>query len=252
MKIKNVLLVLAVVFWISSACLTGIQSVPSGSTAPAEASAAPINTSLPTETPKPTPTPLPAGVLFRDDFNGGLQPGWTWENENPGKWTFTEDGWLQIIGETSSLLGQNQQNNLLWYPLPAGDFVITVHLRAKPFANFQQAAIFIYEDPENYVTINRGFCAPCSTGGNGFYMDYKISGEWGDYNTATQTEDVYLRLESKGSVLSGYYATGPEQWERLGRFGNYFQFKKVGIGVSNAGAVEDVVGQFDFFEISLP
>jgi beta-xylosidase len=195
---------------------------------------------------------LPAGVLFRDDFNGGLQPGWTCENENPGKWTFTEDGWLQIIGETSSLLGQNQQNNLLWYPLPAGDFVITVHLRAKPFANFQQAAIFIYENPENYITINRGFCAPCLTGGNGFYMDYKISGEWGDYNVATQAEDVYLRLESKGSVLSGYYATGPEQWERLGRFGNYFQFKKVGIGVSNSGAVEEVVGQFDYFEISLP
>lgn len=116
---------------------------------------------MPTETPKPTNTPLPAGVLFRDDFNGELQPGWEWENENPDKWTFTDDGWLQIVGEFNSLISQNQQSNLLWYPLPEGDFVITVHLKTKPFENFHQAAIFIYEDPENYITLNRGYCDLC-------------------------------------------------------------------------------------------
>ena len=98
---------------------------------------------LPTETPKPTNTPLPAGVLFRDDFNGELQPGWEWENENPDKWTFTDDGWLQIVGEFNSLISQNQQSNLLWYPLPEGDFVITVHLKTKPFENLSPSR-YIY------------------------------------------------------------------------------------------------------------
>jgi hypothetical protein len=212
----------------------------------------PTNTTLPTEPPNPTNTPLPAGILFRDDFNGELQPGWEWENENPVKWTFTDDGWLQIIGEDDALLSDNRQNNLLWYPLPAGDFAITVHLKTKPIENFQQAAIFIYEDPENYITINRGYCGPCATGGNGFYMDYKISGQFGNYNATTNAEDVYLRLESKGNIISGFYATEPEQWIRLGRFGNYFQFKKVGLGVSNVHAASDVIGLFDYFEISLP
>jgi hypothetical protein len=83
-------------------------------------------------------------------------------------------------------------------------------------------------------------------------MDYKIGGQIGDYNAATNADDVYLRLESKGNTISGYYATDPQKWVRLGRFGNYFQFKKVGIGVSNVRAADDVVGQFDYFEISLP
>lgn len=253
MKTKKLLVVLVVCSWILSACQT--TQIPPTATAvivPPTDTPAPTKPALPTETPRPTNTPLPVGVLFRDDFEGSLQPGWEWESENPDKWTFTDDGSLQIIGENNDLLYSNQQNNLLWYPLPAGDFVITVHLNTKPFDNFQQAAIFIYEDSDNYITINRGFCAPCATGGNGFYMDYKIAGQIGNYNTATNAEDVYLRLESKENVISGYYATAPEQWERLGRFGNFFQFKKVGIGVSNGRSANDVVGQFDYFEISQP
>lgn len=207
---------------------------------------------IPTETVKASLTPLPEGILFRDDFEGELQPGWEWQYENPNKWTINEDGWLQIIGEGDTLLGDDRQNNLLWYPLPEGNFAITVHLKTKPFADFHQAAIFIYEDPDNYITINRGFCSPCLPGGGAFFMDYKIAGQLGTYKMATSAEDVYLRLESKDNMISGYYAVEPDKWERLGRFGNFFQFKKVGIGVSNVHASEDVVGLFDWFEISLP
>lgn len=258
MKFRNLLFALVLVSLALAACQ---PAAAPPTTAPVEATPlppadTPVPTATPlpppTETPKPTSTPLPEGVLFRDDFNGELQPGWTWENENPDKWTFTDDGWLQIIGEYDALLGEETQTNLLWYPLPQGNFVITAHLQTKPFEDFQQAAIFIYEDPENYITINRGYCSPCAPKGNGFYMDYKISGEWGNYNIATSAEDVYLRLENKDNVLSGFYATAPDQWERLGRFGNYFQFEKVGIGVSNAHAEGDVIGLFDYFEISLP
>jgi len=76
-------------------------------------------------------------------------------------------------------------------------------------------------------------------------MDYKISGTWGNYKAATEAEDVYLRLERKADMVSGYYAVEPDQWERLGRFGNYFKFTRVGLGVSNVHAAEDVVGQVD-------
>jgi len=260
MKTKKPFVILVVSSLFFLACQSVATAVPTSvptavSTAtsvPPTNTSVPTNTALPTETPKPTNTPLPAGVLFRDDFNGELQPGWEWQNENPDKWTLTDDGWLQIIGEYNSLLGENNQNNLLWYILPAGDFVITAHLKTKPFENFHQATIYIYEDAENYVAINRGFCDLCSTGGDGFYMEYKISGQWGSYNAATNAEDVYLKLESADNTISGYYATEPDNWVRLGRFGNYFQFKKVGIGVTNVRASNDVVGLFDYFEISLP
>jgi beta-xylosidase len=252
MKVGILFVVFVLCSWSLLACQPVVAATPIVSTALPVNTAAPTNTPLPTATPRATATALPKGILFRDDFDGTLQPGWTLENENPAKWSFTNDGWLQIIGEHDALLKENTQKNLLWYPLPTGDFDITVHLKTKPFENFQQAAIYIYEDSNNYVTINRGYCDVCATGGNGFYMDYKINGQTGDYNAATKAEDVYLRLESKSNTISGYYATTSDQWIRLGRFGNYFQFKKVGIGVSNVRSTDDVIGQFDYFEISQP
>jgi len=224
--------------------------IPTATQTPIPPTVPPTAPPIPTETIKPSITPLPEGIFFRDEFEGGLQPAWEWQDENPAKWTITEDGWLQIVGEWDTLLGDKKQNNMLWYPLPEGDFVITVHLKTKPFADFHQAGIFIYEDNDNYITINRGFCSPC--GGSGFYMDYKISGTWGNYIADTEVEDVYLRLERKADMVSGYYAVEPGEWQRLGRFGNYFKFTRVGLGVSNVHAAEDVVGLFDWFEISMP
>lgn len=257
MKKLSLLVLLAFALLMSSSC----QPAPQSPTpAPPPATDAPIavdiptptDIPLPTATSQPSPTPLPDNVIFRDDFKGELQPGWEWQYENPDLWKITEGGWLSITGEHDSLLGENYQSNLLWYPLPEGDFIITVHMKTSPSENFQQSAIFIYEDPKNYVTINRGFCGICDTGGNGFYMDYKIGKDWGSYKTKTAAEDVYLRLESNQNTITGYYATEPDQWQRLGRVGNYFDFKKVGLGVSNAGSYVPLVGLFDYFEIARP
>lgn len=212
----------------------------------------PSETPLPTETPIPTNTPLPAGVLFRDDFEGVFQPGWEWENEKPDHWKFSGDGWLQIDGERNSLLTDQVQNNLLWYPLPAGDFAIVAHIKASPTMDFQQVTLYLYEDPSNYVAVNRGFCSFCVAGGGAFFMEYKTSGNVGAYNFVTDADDFYLKITSVGNNISGYFALALDEWVRIGQFGNYFEFMKVGIGVSSVGAADELVGLIDFFEISLP
>jgi len=93
-------------------------------------------------------------------------------------------------------------------------------------------------------------------GGNGIYMEYKIGGQFGNYKQALPETDVYLKLESKDNIITGSFATKPDQWQRLGRFGNYFVFKRVGLGVSNADSESkinaDLVGLFDYFEITKP
>lgn len=233
---------------------------PSATRVPPSATASPSPSKTPTptgtSTPVPTdttvPSPTPEGQIFRDDFSGALLPGWTWENENPDRWAITSDGWLQILGEDTSLLAGQIQANTLWRDLPEGDFAITVHLQANPVADFQQAAIYIYEDIDNYITINRGFCGPC--GGSGIYMDYMINGELGTYMVPYHGTDLYLRLESTETTMTGFYASSPDQWARLGRFGNYFTFRRVGLGVSNVdrqGNINsDLAGLFDFFEIT--
>jgi len=161
---------------------------------------------------------------------------------------------LQILGEDAGLVGGQAQSNVLWRELPDGDFAITVNLKAVPIADFQQATIYLYADPQNYVAINRGYCDPCGKG-NGVYMEYKISGAMATYSVALQNTDLYLRLEFKNNAITGSYATNPDQWQKLGRFGNYFLFKRVGLGVTNADAGKynaDLVGLFDYFEITKP
>jgi hypothetical protein len=227
------------------------------SSAPAQEAPATATFPPPTEAPSPSAaaTETPVGQIFRDDFSGRLGPGWTWENEDPSRWTITPDGWLQIIGGDESLLHDGTQSNLLWRDLPSGNFQVTVHVKASPTDDFQQATLYLYEDPSNYMAINRGYCSPCATGGNGVYMEYKIGGAWGSYNAAVAATDLYLRLMSQDGVLSGYYALSPDDWIRLGRFGDYFAFKRVGLGVSNVdsqGINADLVGQFDWFEIDRP
>ncbi|GAB4419274.1 MAG: hypothetical protein Kow002_06780 [Anaerolineales bacterium] len=244
-----------------TACGGPATSEPAPMPQPTEAPPQPADPPAPEPTTEPTqemiqPTATPENQIFRDDFTGELQPGWTWENENPDRWTVTEDGWLQITGEDPSLLNGQPQSNLLWRDLPSGDFSISVHLKTQPLANFQQATIYLYEDQENYVAINRGYCDVCLEGGNAFYFEFKIGAQWGSYSHPTDATDVYLRLTREEDIISGYYAEAPGQWERIGRYGgSYFDFKQVGLGVTNAdpfGSDGDLVSQFDYFEITRP
>ncbi|MFZ5819591.1 MAG: hypothetical protein ACOYYJ_06795, partial [Chloroflexota bacterium] len=46
--------------------------------------------------------------------------------------------------------------------------LIPRRIQAQPFENFHQAAIFLYQDAQNCVAINRGYCEPC--GGTGIYI----------------------------------------------------------------------------------
>ena len=220
---------------------------------------APLPTAAPTFTPLPpteVPTATPVGQIFRDDFGGPLGPGWEWQNEDAQRWEITDDGWLQIAGGDTALLAEGTQSNVLWRQLPEGDFQITVRVRTDPAANFQQTTIYIYENAQNYIALNRGYCAPCTPGGNAIYMEYKIGGGFGAYHYATTATDLYLRLASVGTELSGWYSLNGTDWNRVGRFGNFYKFSRVGLGVTNVdrqGSINaDLIGQFDFFEIMRP
>lgn len=213
----------------------------------------------PTETPRPEPTPLPAGIIFRDDFDGYFQPGWEWYEEDPERWEFVEFGgkyWLQMTGGVG-------RTNYLLRPAPEGNFIITAHLIADPQENFQQANIGVYEDFNNYIVLNVGFCSMCVEGGEGFYMETFIDNNPFDFAYRIPRDqdlkDVYLRLviDVDGSI-TGYYATpeDSQNWIKLGAFGNYFEFKTVGIGVLNVFEGENTASNieaiYDYFEISTP
>ncbi len=196
----------------------------------------------------------PSGPVFRDDFSVSLQPGWQWQDENPSRWEITPDGWLQILAEDMSLFANGTQSNLLCRAAPEGDFQVTTHIYADPSVNFQQASLFLYRDGQNYVAVNRGYCSLCSIGGSGVLMEYKYPGSGNSSGAQTQAMDVFLRLETLGQVVNGYYALEADNWQPLGEAGNPGA-TKVCLGVSNsdgAGVPADLLGRFDFVEIASP
>ena len=225
----------------------------------------PAPTSTPTSVP-PTPTvaatatntPLPEGVIFRDDFNGSLQPGWRWELEEPSRWTFVEMGgeqWLQLTGSSG-------RSNVLMRELPVGNFALSAHVVADSRMNFHQANIFVFDDVENYVAVNTGYCGICPVGGPSYFMETVTTGGGAPshhYEAPRESNvtEVYLKIEVVDNVISGYYATSPDDWIRIGRFGNFFELNSIGLSATNSsppeGTPEDIVAQFDYFEVtSLP
>ena len=216
----------------------------------------------PTATPvPPTPTQLPEGVLFRDEFNGSLQPGWTWVNENPSRWSFVENGWLEIIGDDISLFMEESTGmvNFLTRDLPEGEFAIVAHIQADADESFEQATIYIFEDQDNYIALNIGYCGICGVGGPGFFMETIIDNNpFGNhYEVARDASvtDVLLKLVNQAGSLTGYYALPGEDWQRLGAFGHFFDFNAVGLGATNSnteGVEDDIKARFDYFEITQP
>jgi hypothetical protein len=217
------------------------------------------STPLPSDTPEPTLAPLPTntpeGLIFRDDFTGGIQSGWTWGDENPLRWEITNDGWLKIRGEDASLLLDGFQSNLLCRDAPSGDFQVTVHLDANPTRDFQQATLYLYKDGTHFIAINRGYCGPCLSGGSGVFMDYKLSGGSGTFKHIFTETDLYLRLVIEENTATSYYAIKTDDWQRLGGEGSFFENPRICLGVSNVDKGKfnaDLIGRFDYIDISLP
>lgn len=217
--------------------------------------ATPTFTPTPAETPEPTLTPLPDGTVFRDDFGADLQPGWTWVEENPEKWSLVEsDGstWLRIVGD-------NGPTNSLTREAPEGDFAITVHVVAEPRQNHHNAAVFIQQDEENQVRLNLGYCDHCGlTEGHGYYMDTATGGDFQSLAVSRPADemDVYLRLVYQDGSITGYYATAYGDWQEVGTVAVSFPPVVVGLNATNSvpqdWEVEDIEALFDYFEITLP
>ena len=88
-------------------------------------------------------------VIFADNFDGGVDPSWSWIREHPGFWRTTDDG-LEIRAEPGKA---DTVRNALVRPAPdrnAGTFAIevTVTNHTSPTEQYEQAGITWYHDGE--------------------------------------------------------------------------------------------------------
>jgi len=255
MKKRIIPLTLLIVLLIT-ACQPASEPVPTAEPAPTtEPTIEP--TIEPTAAPTTEPTATPIGQIFRDDFIAEVQPGWTWMNEMPENHSITSDG-LQITADDICLLGDNFQNNLLMREVPQDvSFWIETKVTADTTSNFQQASLFLYEDAENYYSVNRGYCGICTTQGDGIYSDYMFRGEvnFNFKGVRIDVDEIYLKLvvDREGKWLTNYYATEPGKWVQLRKVPLLINVQQVGIGAGNCDggqSDENLIAFFEYFLIN--
>ena len=209
---------------------------------------------LATNTVGPTPTiapsPTPDSQLFRDDFDGSIGPGWQWLNENKKMWSITnKPGWLEIIAGKGTVFSRN----LLFRPIPEGNFELETKMIFEPVANFQDAGLIIYYNTSNYILFGRAYCnrRPACVD-DGLYMDMSISGKLtgGNFSIpAPGTDTIFLRLRREGDTYTSYYSEDGSQWTKIGTHTSTMKPNSVGLEAGQPMS-SSLPAQFDYFVIN--
>jgi beta-xylosidase len=208
-------------------------------------------------------------IIFRDDFEGELNEDWFWVNEDPSRWSISDEkGWLSITADNSSMLHKSEiigQTNVLVRPAPEGDFTLTVKMDTQPAEDFQQAGIYIIEDGFDYVAILVSFCMDCSPASGGEQIEMKAVRDNQPLLANTYIpkppgvgSEVSLRLaySSKVNSITGFYSFDGVDWEEAFQVRDAPPFDKVGLSATNSpgpgGVQRDLIARFDFFELIKP
>ncbi len=243
-----------------SACSAAFPSAPPlseeialKSTATPSAIPTPTSTEIPpTASPEPTTDP----DFFRDDFNGVLDPQWSWIREDPQNWSLTAiPGSLQInVGGGYVVAGTN--SNLLLRPAPAGDFQIETQISFNPDNNFQFAGLIIYESASNFIQAGRGYCKSYDCAGRGLYMNYYKNGVFvtPDFGqTYKDANPLLLRLSHSGNNYTFEGSMDGKVWFIIGSQTSDIKPLQIGLVAGQRVKGDALPAAFDYFEVrSLP
>jgi hypothetical protein len=203
---------------------------------------------------------------FREDFDGGLNPAWSWINEDPDRWQVADDGWLEITADDPPIAGDTIEIpmvNLLTRAIPQGvDIAVTTRVSADPDENFEQAALYLIEDGDSFVLVNIGFCDFC--GGKGIYLEAFSNNQQlleglQFFPLPAEASEVWLRLEysPSGNAVVALVAVNEGEWQRVGEIVREPPaFVMLGIGAINLPGPEsnpeqDLLARYDFVELEV-
>jgi regulation of enolase protein 1 (concanavalin A-like superfamily) len=157
-------------------------------------------------------------VLFEDDFNGRLGPGWSWVREHREAWRVSARG-LEVRVEPGNMWGRaNDARNVLLRPAPdlsAGPVDISVTVENRPSAQYEQVDLVWYYDDSHMVKIGQEL------------VDGQLSIVMGrEENDRTRTIRIVptkafvveLRFLVKDTSIRGQFRpVGSGQWQEVGQ-----------------------------------
>lgn len=221
--------------------------------------------STPTASSSPTASEVVASAtdqptldpnFFHDEFDGSLNPGWSWVRENPRTWSLESmPGSLQINVDQGYVAAHNNPN-LLLRPAPKGNFQIETRVDFRPENNFQFAGLIMYESDSNFLQAGRAYCDAVGCIGEGFYMDLYRKGVVVGPNfgqTYTEIDPIMLRLSRKGDSFFFQASTDGSVWFLIGGHTSDLNPLQVGLVAGQTLRGKAIPATFEYFEVrSLP
>lgn len=198
---------------------------------------------------------------------------WMWLGEDPASWSVEQAGTnsylrLAMARDSRMACDANTKQNLLLLrkPIPDGtDFTAETMVIFDPQQDFQGACLIAYQDDDNFVSVDRGYCDPAwGCIGDAVYFDQEANGCCfctPGYRTAVPLFDaagtdgvevpVWLRITREGSAYSAYFSLNGRDWNLIGTHANpNLTNVRIGITTSNSGTGNlGPIADFDYLSL---
>jgi hypothetical protein len=207
----------------------------------------------------PTTTPLTADfdwikletITYITDWKDGfdlptLDGRWEWVREDNSLWSLTANpGNMQIISSGELYTTVNDQKNVLLTSAPNGDYRITTRVQASPTENIHGAAIYVYQDDDNYIELTRIY-----SNGQNVELRIEIGGVIQSFPVSVTQNDILLRIVNEGDVYYGWFSEdNGTTWNFVEQFGVAFSNPRVGLGAKMGVTTTPLTADFDWIHL---
>ncbi len=189
-----------------------------------------------------------------DEFNSTtLGSQWSFVNPDPANWSLSAvPGDLQLNTAGGSVWTTvNTAKNIVLQAVPSGSFDIITHLDFNPTKNYQTAGILLWQDMDNFVWLNRGYCGPCTPWQSMIGLSVEKAASASSPATALYTvSSMYLKLSVSAGLATGYYSVDGKIWILLGTVTAPTSFAYIGALAQDETGGTVIPAKYDFFHVS--
>jgi hypothetical protein len=200
----------------------------------------------------------PTTVPYSDNFNNSaLDSCWAWVREDASHWNLIEaSGWLRIWTQQGSVWrNQNDLRNLLVRTSPCENFQIETKIRLQPVVPYQEAAILLYVDDDNYFWLNHSYTyVGDGLTGEKITTCLEQNGAEVQQYRLISSAIVLLRIQKVGNILLPSFSTDSLNWTHFNFVTIPWSCQNLRIGLSAANGLStdapSIATDFDYVNVT--
>src|SRR4051794_8581820 len=194
---------------------------------------------------------------FRDDFNGADVDA-SWQIVRRNQSLTVTGGTANIVTENGDVYGNsNNSKNVVLRQAPSGPWTATIKVNEAGSRQYQQAGLIVYGDDDNYTKFDRVATSTADPPAEHFEFINEVAGtprnnaaDSGPGLTSSFPADWYMKIESDGTQIRGYYSPDGTNWTLTGQPANLPANARVGFFALDNAAATHVTAKFDWFTLT--